>query len=169
PVAIESVGDAGGVQQQILNRHGATQRHEIKYRLAQLVLALYADLHAGEGRNVFADGIVELDGSAIDQHQLGKAGNGLGQRVHRKNRIRRHVDSGIGIALAKPLEIDRPAVALDQDDGARNFSLCDLVVEEFVDPRKLLQRQRRIRRRAKGGRGELAWRKNKDRDKQSNV
>jgi hypothetical protein len=39
-------------------------------------------------------------------------------------------------------------MALDQDDGARNFALRDLVVEEFVDPRQLLQRQRRVRRRA---------------------
>ena len=40
----------------------------------------------------------------------------------------------IGIALAEPFEIDRLAVALDQDDGARNFPLCDLVVEKLVDP-----------------------------------
>jgi len=71
--------------------------------------------------------------------------------VQRKDRIRRHVDAGIDVALAEPFEIDRLAVALDQDDGARNFALCDLIVEKFVDPRKLLQRQRRVRRRPEGG------------------
>jgi len=46
-------------------------------------------------------------------------------------------------------DVVRPA-ALDQDDSARSFPLCDLIVEKRVDPRKLLQRQRRVRRRAEG-------------------
>ena len=136
------------MQQQILDRDRPAQRHEIEHGLAGLVLALDADLHAGKGGNVFADGIVELDLAAIDQHHRRKAGDGLGQRMQRKDRIRRHVDAGIDVALAEPFEIDRLAVALDQDDGAGNLPLRDLVVEKIVDPRKLFQRQRRVRRRA---------------------
>ena len=145
---VESVGDPRRMQQQVLDRHRPAQRREIEHGLAGLILALDADLHAGERRNVFADGIVEFDPAAIDQHHRGKAGECLGQGMQRKDRIRRHVDAGIDVALAEPFEIDRFAAALDQDHGARNFTLCDLIVEKIVDPRELFHRQRRIRPRA---------------------
>ena len=150
PRAVEAVGDPRNMQQQILDRDGPAQRHEIEHGLAGLILALDADLHAGERGNVFADGIVEFELSAINQHHRGKAGDGLGQRMQRKDRIRCHVDTGIDIALAEPFEIDRLAVALDQDDGARNFPLRDLIVEKIVDPRKLVDRQHSVRRWAEG-------------------
>ena len=149
-LSIEAIGDPRRMQQQILDRDGPAQRHEIEHDLAGVILALDADLHAGERRNVFADGIVEFDLAAIDQHHRGKTGDGFAERMQREDRIRRHVDPGIDVALAEPLEIDRLAVALDQDDGARNFPLRDLIVEKLVDPRKLLHRQRSVRRRAEG-------------------
>ena len=90
PVAIEAVGDAGGVQQQILDIDRPARRHQVEHRLAGVVLALDADLHVGKGRNVFADGIVERDLAAIDQHHRRHAGDGLGDRMDREDRIRRH-------------------------------------------------------------------------------
>jgi hypothetical protein len=67
--------------------------------------------------------------------------------MQRKDRIRRHLDIGIDIALAEPLEIDRLAMPLDQEDGAGNLAGLRLIIEEVVDAREL------FRDRAAPGRG----------------
>ena len=61
------------------------------------------------------------------------------------------VDTGVDIALAEPLEIDRLAMPLDQQDGAGNFSGRRLFGEEVVDAREFFRRQRRARPRAEIG------------------
>jgi hypothetical protein len=73
--------------------------------------------------------------------------------MQRKDRIRRYLDAGLDIALAEPLEIDRLAMALDQEDGAGNLASRSLIIEELVDAREFFLRQRRSRPRAEiGGR-----------------
>ena len=137
---MEAVGDAGGLQQQILDNDRPTQRHKIERRLCIVDLALYADLHVGKGRNIFADGIIQRDLSAVDQHQRRDAGDGLGDRMDRKDRIRRHRRAGIDIALAEAFEIDRLAMLLDQHDRAGNPPRFDFAVDETVDRSKFFDR-----------------------------
>ena len=90
PFAVEAVGDPRGLQQQILDRDRAGAAAPGRARPAGLVLSLDTDLHVGKGGNVFADGIVERDLAAVDQHHRREAGDGLCQRMDRKDRVRRH-------------------------------------------------------------------------------
>ena len=53
--------------QQVENGHGPGRRHQFERLGAVLGLFLHADLHIGEGGNVFRDGIVELDLAVLDQ------------------------------------------------------------------------------------------------------
>ena len=66
----------------------------------------------------------------------------------------------IDVAFAERFEIDRFAVSLDQDDGARNFSSRDLIFEKLVDPREFFDRQRSVRR----GPESISWNGNDHRD-----
>jgi len=49
------------VQQQVLDVDGPARRHQAEHRPVGIVFSFDADLHAGEGWNVLADGIVERD------------------------------------------------------------------------------------------------------------
>src|SRR5258707_14734248 len=60
-VAVEAIGDAGGMTHQVENGNWPDQRHQLERLCAVLVLLLYADLHIREEGNVLRDGIVELD------------------------------------------------------------------------------------------------------------
>ena len=89
------------MQQQILDRDGPAQRHEIEPVFpASSLRSTPTFMPAKEGM-YFADGIVEFDLAAIDQHHRSKAGDSLGQRVQRKDCIRRHFGAGIDVALAE--------------------------------------------------------------------
>ena len=121
------------MQQQILDIDGPVRRHQVEHRPAGTVLSLDADLHAGEGWNVFADGIVERDLSLIDQHYHRDAGDGLGDRMDREDGVRRHRRSLRDVTLAEAFEIDRLAVALDQNDGAGNSAGSNFAVEKIID------------------------------------
>ena len=133
PLAIETVGDARRVQQQVLDCDGPAQRHQVKHRAAGIIFSLDADLRAGEGRDVFADGIIERDFAAVDQHHRRHTGNGLGDRMDREDRVRRHRRSLLDVPLAEGLEIDLLAVTLDQNDGAGNLAGGDFTIDEIVN------------------------------------
>ena len=149
--AIEAVGDAGRVQQQILYIDGPAQWHQVERRPAGIVFPLDADLHAGKGWYVLADGIIQRDFAAVDQHHRRHAGNGLGDRMDREDRIRRHRRSFLDVALAEAFEKYRLAVVLDQNDGAGNVAGSDLAIDKIIDGRKLFPRQHRVWRRPKRG------------------
>jgi hypothetical protein len=154
-IAQALMADAGRVQQQILDRDGPARRHQIEHRPASIVFSLEADLHAGKGWNVFADGIVERDLAAIDQHHDSYAGNGLGDRVNREDGVGRHRRSRLGVTLAEAFEVHRPAVALNQDDRAGNSIGRDFAIDEILNRRELVDRKGSSRRRPKrdgGGR-----------------
>jgi len=53
----------------------------------------------------------------VDQHHRRHAGDDLGDGVNREDGIRRHRRARIDVTLAEGFEIDRLAVALDQNDG----------------------------------------------------
>ena len=65
--------------------------------------------------------------------------------MEREDRIRRHRRSLVDVALAETFEIDRLAVTLDKDDGARNSSRGDFALHEALDRRELSDRQIRPR------------------------
>ena len=73
--------------------------------------------------------------------------------MDREDGVHRHRHAGIDIALAKTLEVHRLAAALDQHDGAGNFSDGDFAIEEVVDPLELLDRQLGAWRRTERDRG----------------
>src|SRR5260370_14860410 len=133
PFAIEAVGDARGVQQQILDIDGPAQRHQAEYQAAGTIFSFDADLHAGEGWNVFADGIVKRELALVDQHHRRHAGDGLGDRMDREDGVRRHRRSLLDVALDEAFEIDRLAVVLDQHDGAGNSAGGNFAIEKHVD------------------------------------
>ena len=62
--------------------------------------------------------------------------------MKRKDRVRRHRNPGRDILNAKTFQVDRPAVLLDQYDGARQLSGHDLIVEKFGDTFELVRRRR---------------------------
>src|SRR6266700_3383521 len=57
-VTVEAIADAGGVQQQILDRDRPARRHQVEHRLSRLVLSLDADLMPAK------DGMYLLTGSS---------------------------------------------------------------------------------------------------------
>src|SRR4030081_2318104 len=97
------------------------------------MFSLDANLHTGKGWYVFADGIVERDFALIDQHHRGHACDGLGDRMDRKDGVRRHRRSLLDVTLAEAFEINRLAVVLDQNDGAWDSSRGNFVIEKIVD------------------------------------
>jgi hypothetical protein len=97
------------------------------------------------------NGIVERDLAAIDQYHRRHAGDGLADRMNRKDGVRRHWRAGLDVALAEVLQIDRLAVALDQDDGARNPPRRDFAIEETLDRRQFRNRELGPRRRPEIG------------------
>src|SRR5260370_35459513 len=80
PFAVKAVGEAGGLQQQILDIDGPALRYQVEHRPARIILSLDAALHAGEGWYVFADGTVERDFALTDQHHCRAAWDGLVDR-----------------------------------------------------------------------------------------
>ncbi len=92
-LAIEAVGDAGRVQQQILDVDRPAQGYLIEHRPAGFIFSLDPNLHGGERWNVSADGIIERDLSPIDQHDRRHAGNGLGNRADREAAV-------VGVAIS---------------------------------------------------------------------
>src|SRR3981189_368248 len=97
------------------------------------MLSLDANLHTGEGWYVFADGIVERDFALIDQHHRRHACDGLGDRMDRKDGVRRHRRSLLDVTLAEAFEINRLAGGLDQNDWGGSFSGGNFVIEKIVD------------------------------------
>ena len=132
-VAIEAVGDAGGVRHQIVYRHRPVRRHQFERLGAVVGLLLDADLHIGEGRNVFRDGIVELDRAVLDQLHRDDGGDRLGHREQAEDRLvgdRRLADD---VLHAEGFVVDRLAMLLDQHDCAGDLAGRDLVLEELAD------------------------------------
>ena len=62
--------------------------------------------------------------------------------MQRKDCVRRHGNTGCDIAHAEALQIERTAMLLDQDDGARQLAGGYLVVEERGDALELFRRGR---------------------------
>ena len=91
--AVEAIGDARGMAQQILDRDRALQRLERQRRLAALIRLLDADLHVGKGRNVFRDGIVERELAVLDQHHRGNRRDRLRHRIEPEDRVRASSDA----------------------------------------------------------------------------
>ncbi len=144
-VAVEAVGDAGRVPQQVFDRDRALRRLQVQRGLAGFVLSLDADLYVGEGWNVLGQGIVERNAPVFDQHHGGHRGDRLRHRIEPKYGIGAHRRLGRDVANTEVLEISRFAVLLDQDDGARNLPGRDLVAKEVADP--LQFRARKLSRR----------------------
>ena len=139
------IADLRRMSEQIHHSDGPVWRHELQRWRAIRGSSFYADLHAGEGRNEFGYGILQRKLSRIDQHHGSDAGYGFGHRMERENRIRRHREPSCDIAHAEALQIDGTAMLLYQDDGARQFSRGNLVIEERANALELCwRRSRRI-------------------------
>ena len=54
--------------QQVFDRDRAPERIERKRRLAAFIGPFHADLHVGEGKDVFCNGIIERKLAVFDQH-----------------------------------------------------------------------------------------------------
>ena len=132
-VAIEAVGDAGGLTQQIEDGNRPGQRHQFERLAAVLGLLLDADLHVGEGRNVFRERIVELDLAVLDQLHRHHGGDRLGQRGQAEDGLVRYRRLRHHILHAEGFVIDRLAALLDQDVRAGDLAGCDLIAEELAD------------------------------------
>ena len=115
-----SVGEAGGVAQEILNRHGALGRD---------LAAGGRYLHVLERRKPFGDRVGELECAVFDQDHRGDRGHGLGHRVDPEDRVEPHGIGALGIAHALRAGVDELALAGDHHDGARDFLLLDLLLE----------------------------------------
>src|SRR5712672_841177 len=90
--------------------------------------------------------------------------------MKREDGIRRHRPAGIGVAEAEGLEIDLPAVLLDQHHRAGNFSGADFVTEEIVDASEFFRREnRRLRCGVIGARWRGAENDQPDRGKQRRM
>jgi hypothetical protein len=113
--------------QQVLDRDRPIERLQRQHDLAIVAPFLDADLHVGEGPNVFRDGIGERELAVLDEHHGRDAGDGLRHRIETEYGVRAHRKLGRDIADAEILEIDRLAMLLDQQDCARDFAGRDLV------------------------------------------
>ncbi len=72
--------------------------------------------------------------------------------MDREDGVCRQRRSRFSVTLAEALEINRPAVVLDQNDGAGN-SGGDFAIEEIIDGGELFARKLGVRRRPKLGSG----------------
>ena len=109
------------------------QRHQFERLAAVVGLLLDADLHVGEGGNVFRDGIVELDLALLDQLHRHDGGDRLGHREQAEDGLVGDRRLGHHVLHAEGFVIDRLAVLLDQDDRAGDLAGRDLVLEELAD------------------------------------
>ncbi len=105
-------------------------RDELERRFALRGGALQPHLHVRKGRDVFCNGIIQRKFAGIDQHHRRDARDRLGHGMKGKDRVRRHGEIGLDVAHTKGLQVNGAAMLLDQDDGARQPSRCNLVVEE---------------------------------------
>ena len=136
-VAIEAIGDAGGMTHQVENGNWPDQRHQLERLGAVLVLLLYADLHIREGGNVLRDGIVELDLSVLDQLHRHNRGDRLGQRRQAEDGLVGDRRLGHHVLHAEGFVIDLLAALPDQDVRAGNLAGRHLILEELGDLLKL--------------------------------
>ncbi len=137
-VAIEAIGDAGGMTHQVENGDRPGQRHQFERPGTVLGLFLLTDLHVGEGGNVLRDGIVELDLAVLDQLHRHDRGDRLGQRRQAEDGLVGDRRLGHHVLHAEGFVIDRLAVLLDQDVGAGDLAGRHLVPEELGDLPKLV-------------------------------
>ncbi|MFK4624223.1 hypothetical protein ABIF50_007529 [Bradyrhizobium diazoefficiens] len=132
-VAIEAIGDAGGMAHQIEHRDRPRGRHQLKRLGAVVGLLLDADFHIGEGRDVFRDRIVELDLAVLDQSHRDDGRDRLAHREQAENRLVGDRRLAGHILHAEGFVIDRLAVLLDQHGCAGDLAGRDLVLEELAD------------------------------------
>jgi hypothetical protein len=144
PLPREAVGDAGGVAQQVVNRHLPLSRDQIQLRLAVVALGLNADLGLRESRDVLRDRLLQRQLSLLHQHQGRHRGDRLRHRVDAKQRVWRHRRLGRYVANAEALEVDRPAAPLHQHDDTRDVAGCNLGLEELGDVAELGPREARL-------------------------
>ena len=137
-VAIEAIGDAGGMTHQVENGDGPGQRHQFERLGAVLGLFLHTDLHIREGGNVLRDGIVELDLAVLDQLHRHDGRDRLGQRRQAEDGLVRYRRLGHHVLHAEGLVIDILAALPDQDVRAGDLAGRHLVLEELGYLRKLV-------------------------------
>jgi hypothetical protein len=123
-VALVLVGDAGGVAQQVLDRHRPAQWDEL-----QLALVDDTDLLVGEFRDELGDGVGEQQVAVLEQHHDAGRDDRFCHREDAEDRIMGHRRRCRRVLPAQRLEPADLATACHQHGDAGDGSLVDLALE----------------------------------------
>ena len=93
-------------------------------------LLRHRDLGVGEGGNVLGHPVGQRKLALLDQDHGRHARDRFGHRGDAEDRVGRHRRLGFLVAEAEGVEHGDPAVARDQNDGARQF----VVLDPLLDP-----------------------------------
>ena len=140
-VAVEAIGDARGVAQQVLDGDRTVERLELQPGLPSSPGFSTPTLVSANAGMYFERGSSSLSLPSSTSIIAATEVIGFDIEYRRKMVSAAHRNFGGDVAQAKTLEINRVAVLLDQNDGAGNLALSDLVAEIIADPRQLLRRE----------------------------
>ncbi len=118
----EAVGKAGGMRQEIADRHFPLAR----LRLVFLSRASRPDLQLLEGGDVAGNGVVQLKVPLLVEHHECKARDRLRHRIDAEDRILLHRQAALAVALAGDLEMRDLAVAGDERREPRDLAAVDI-------------------------------------------
>ena len=126
----EAVGQPGGVAHQVVDRDRPLGGDEL-----ERAVAFDADLHRGEGGQVFGDRVGKQQPSFFDQGHRGDADDRLGHRIDAEDRVVRHRRAA-GPQRAEPLGIGDAAVARDQRRDAGGAAGGDFALHRLAEARQ---------------------------------
>ena len=133
-VARSAVTDAGGMRQQVLDRHVAVRGHELHARVSgPRIDAPDGDFQVAQRRDPARGGRPQREAVLLVQDHHRDAGDRLAHRVDAEERVLRHGFLRFEVAVAVGVEVGDLAAAGDQAGGAGDLPGLDVAVHRRVD------------------------------------